>query len=139
MSSASAASVLEMSSARSYAESMMESTCTVNVLLADPPMDPDTGRVGLAVTEVVYSGKCRVRPTGTMPRVTTAGAAEVFAFDYVVSLPFDAAGTADVREGMTCIISSSPDPALVGLELQVQKVDRGEHITARRLSCNEVA
>jgi hypothetical protein len=45
---------------------------------------------------------------------------------------------AGVQEGHRVTVTSSPDPALVGVVLEVHKVDRGENITARRLSCNEV-
>ncbi len=60
----------------------------------------------------------------------------MFTFDYLVSIPF---AEADVQEGHRVTISASPDPALVGVVVEVQKVDRGEHITARRLFCREVA
>lgn len=124
---------------RRLIESMMTSTCTIRAASSSDTTDPDTGQVVPVAGAVVYSGKCRVRPTGTMARVTTSGGGEIFAFDYVVSLPFDADGSANVREGMTVRIDTSPDPALPGVAVEVQKVDRGEHITARRLSCNEVA
>jgi hypothetical protein len=64
------------------------------------------------------------------------GGAQVFAFDYLVSVPF---AVTDVQEGHRVTVTASPDPALVGVTVEVQKVDRGEHITARRLSCNEVS
>jgi hypothetical protein len=59
----------------------------------------------------------------------------MFDFDYLVSVPFSVTG---IAEGMSVTVTASPDPALVGVNLEIQKVDRGEHITARRLSCNEV-
>jgi hypothetical protein len=64
------------------------------------------------------------------------GGAEVFTFDYLVSgsVLGDRRAGGPPRDGRL-----SPDPALVGVDVEVQKVDRGEHITARRLSCNEVA
>ncbi len=58
------------------------------------------------------------------------------AFDYVVSLPFSVANVAE-RDEVT--VQSSPDSALVGKVIEVQKVDRGESITARRLYCEDVA
>lgn len=64
------------------------------------------------------------------------GGDEAFVFDYVVSVPFS---VSTLVEGMTCRIDSSPDMALVGLELEIEQVARGDHITARRLACKEVS
>jgi hypothetical protein len=123
---------------RRLIESMMRSTCTVRELSSSSAVDPDSGQVTPVPGAIVYSGKCRVRPLGNQSQTQDAGGAEVFSFDYLVSLPFNSGGSADVREGMTCHIDSSPDPALAGVDVEVQKVDRGDDITARRLFCNEV-
>lgn len=99
-------------------------------------MDPETGVVISTPGAVVYSGKCRIKPGGTTSQTTEAGGAEMFTFDFAVSLPFSVTA---VRERMLLTMDASPDPAAVGLELEVQQMARGEHITARRLLCNEVA
>lgn len=124
-----------MASARWYAETLMTSTCTVREAGSEPVTDEETGEVTYPVGTTVYSGKCRVRPTGS-PGTETAGGEETFTFDYKVSIPFT---EANVLEGFQVTIDSSPDPALVGVVIKVEKVDRGEHITARRLFCSEVA
>ena len=125
-----------MAMARSHAESLMTSTCTIREKsTGEPVTDPETGAVTFSPGEVVYSGPCRVRPAGTQGSTAEAGGAELFTFDYLVSVPFAVTG---VREGMPCKINASPDPALVDATVEIRKVDRGEHITARRLSCNEV-
>lgn len=97
--------------------------------------DPVTGEVTFPAGTAVYTGKCRVRPAGREGQTAEAGGRELFTFDYLVSVPFSVAG---VQEGHRVTVTSSPDPALVGVVLEVHKVDRGENITARRLSCNEV-
>jgi hypothetical protein len=43
-----------------------------------------------------------------------------------------------VIEGHRLTVTFSPDLALVGITVEVQKVDRGDNITARRLACSEV-
>jgi hypothetical protein len=129
------ASFLNMPMARAAAESLMGSTCVVHAKSDEQVTDPVTGRVTNTPGAVVYSGACRVRPMGTQARTTEAGGAEMFDFDYLVSVPFSATG---IAEGMSVTVTASPDPTLVGVNLEIQKVDRGEHITARRLSCNEV-
>lgn len=60
----------------------------------------------------------------------------MFTFDYLVTVPFS---VSTVLEKQRVTIDSSPDPALVGRELEIQHVDRGESITGRRMQCNEVA
>ena len=129
-----AAGVAEMG--RRLAESLMTSTCTIRERGTEPVTDPETFEVTFPPGAVVYSGKCRVRPAGREAQTGTSGGAEVFTFDYLVSVPFS---VADVDEGHLLTVDASPDPALVGVSLEVQKVDRGDNITARRLSCNEVA
>jgi hypothetical protein len=99
-----------------------------------PVTDPNTGRV-TRPQGVVWVGPCRIRPAGTQASTAEAGGAEVFAYDYIVSIPFE---VTTVVEHMRGTVTDSPDPALAGITVEVQKVDRGDHITARRLSCTEV-
>ena len=113
----------------------MSSTCTIREVGSEPVTDED-GKVTFPPGATVYSGPCRVRP-GTSQSTTTkeAGGVELFTFDYLISVPFS---VSEANEGHRVTVDSSPDPALVGVEVEVQKVDRGEHITARRLFCAEV-
>lgn len=121
---------------RAFAEQQFGSTCTVRARSTGGTTDPDTGAYTDTPGSTVYSGPCRVRPAGREASTAQAGGAEVFVYDYLVSIPF---AEADVVEGYRLTIDSSPDPALVGVVLEVQKVDRGEHISARRLFCSEVS
>lgn len=115
----------------------MTSSCTIRARSTGSTTDPDTGEVTDTPGASVYSGKCRVRPAATaQSEVTAAGAAEVFRFDYLVSVPF---AEADVVEGHRVTIDTSADPALVGVQVEVRKVVRGDHLTARRLYCTDVA
>ncbi len=122
--------------ARRLAESQMISTCDIRAKDGEAVMDPVTGAVLHPAGTLRYSGPCRLRPAGREANVSTAGGGEVFAFDYVVSVPF---AVANIAEGDELTVQSSPDPALVGKVIEVQKVDRGESITARRLYCEDVA
>lgn len=128
---------LDLATARARAELLMTSTCSVAPKGAEPSTDPETGEVTFPPGVAVYTGKCRIRPVTSRGGGTIeAGGAELFTFDYLVSIPFAATGP---KEGHRVTVLASADPALVGVVMDVQKVDRGEHITARRLSCNEVA
>lgn len=123
-----------LGNARALAESLMTSTCTA-FTPGENLTDPQTGEV-TQVQDVAWFGPCRVRPNGaTQASAGTAGGAEVFTFDYIVSIPF---AVDAVHEGQRLTITASPDPALVGLTLEIQMVARGDAITARRLACTEV-
>lgn len=122
---------------RAEAEANMHSACTIRgEATGEPTTDPDTGKVTPAEGALIYSGPCRVRPAGTVQDSRESGGAEVFTYDYVVSVPTFVTA---VIEGMSCRIDASPDAALVGLDLEIQQVARGEQITARRLACSEVS
>lgn len=115
----------------------MTATCTIRgAAVGRPTTDPESGKVTPPEAPVIYEGRCRVRPAGTQQDPRESGGAEVFTFDYQVTVPFFVTA---VIEGMSCRIDSSPDGALVGLELEIQQVARGDHITARRLACKEVS
>lgn len=120
---------------RLLAELLMTSVCVIRERGTGRTFDPNTGEDVATPGAVVYDGKCRVRPAGRESHELQSGGAEVFTFDYVVSVPFSVSG---VREGHRLTVTASPDPDLPGVELEVRKVDRGEHITARRLVCAEV-
>ena len=121
---------------RAQAESLMTSTCTIRESATGEPVTGPDGEVTFPPGAVVYSGPCRIRPVSPQGRSVEAGGGEMFAFDYLVSVPFVATG---IREGMPLHIDASPDPAAVGLDLEIQQVARGDNITARRLACSEVA
>lgn len=121
---------------RRAAESLMTSTCTV-FESGEPVTDPNTGEVTDS-HETIWFGPCRVRPGGRGTQTNSAEAVgdELFVFDYLISVPFS---VTEVIEGHRVTITESPDPALVGITVEVQKVDRGDHISARRLACQEVS
>lgn len=93
--------------------------------------DPDTGEYIPAVGTLVYAGKCHVRPGGGSSVDVIGG--EEFTYDFQVSLP---AAVTGVDGGNQLTVTASPDPDLVGRVLEVQRVDRGDYRTARRLQCN---
>lgn len=114
---------------------MMTSTCTV-FTAGQPVTDPNSGEVTRPAT-TIWSGPCRVRPaaTGLTALSDDIGGGELFRFDYRVSIPFE---VDVVVEGHRLTITDSPDPALPGLTMEVQRVDRGDDVTARRLICQRV-
>lgn len=127
---------IDLGAARARAESLMTATCTIRATSAAPTTDPATGEVVFPAGATVYSGRCRVRPvTSRGGGEVIVGGAEAFTFDYLVSVPF---AVTTVAEGQRVTIDFSPDPALIGVQVEIQKVDRGEQITARRLSCTDV-
>lgn len=126
---------MDMATARSRAESLMTSQMTF-FTSGEAVTDPNTGEVSRS-QDVVWFGKVRIRPaTATQSREVDVGGAELFAYDYVVAAPFEAT---DLIEHLRGTVTESPDPALVGITMEVQRVARGDNITARRLACTVVA
>jgi hypothetical protein len=120
---------------RRAAESLMTSTCTITARSGEPVTDPDTGAVSFPAGPVVYSGKCRVKPSSTWGRTAEAGGEQVAPSTFTVSVPF--AVTA-VDRGHVVRIDASPDGWLVGRVLEVRFApESGDHVTARRLLCEE--
>jgi hypothetical protein len=99
--------------------------------------DPQTGEVTDS-QGAVWSGPCRIRPAGggSTGGADEVGGAEVFTYDYMVSLPV---AVDVVVAGHRLTVTASPDAALAGVTMEVQRVDRGDTITARRLFCRDVA
>ena len=96
--------------------------------------DPSTGEVTRGQT-VIWSGPCRIRPAATQASETEAGGAELFTYDYLVSIPW---AVTEVLEHMRGTVTDCPDLALAGVTMEVQRVARGSTITARRLACTVV-
>jgi hypothetical protein len=119
---------------RARAESLMTSACTVFTPGA-PITDPNTGEVTGRRPTVWFGpvpgapGRPAVEPAddrrrrGVRLRLPRVGPVR---------------GHQLVIEGHRLTVTASPDPALVGLTVEIQKVDRGDNITARRLACSEV-
>src|SRR5205085_5979167 len=99
-----------------------------------PVTDPNTGEVTEGQV-VVWSGPCRVRPADYVARQAEIGGGEAFTYDYLVSIPW---AITEVLEHHRGTVTFSPDLALAGLTMEVQKVARGSTITARRLACTVV-
>lgn len=100
--------------------------------------DPSTGEVVTSQT-VVWSGPCSIRPAGANSggAATEAeiGGGEAFIYDYLVKIPWS---VVSVVEHLRGTVTSSPDLALAGVTMEVQKVARGSTLTARRLACTVV-
>jgi hypothetical protein len=124
---------IDMQSARQRAESLMDST--IQFFTAGTPVtDPNTGEVVTPQT-VVWSGPCRIRSADYVARQIEVGGAEAFTYDYLISVPWS---VTQIIEHLRGTVTSSPDLALAGLTVEVQKVARGSTLSARRLACTVV-
>ena len=118
---------------RRIAESQMDSTGHY-FDLGDPVTAAD-GTVTRPEKNSV-STKCRVRPATQRDFHSQAVGEELFASNYVIAVPFEQSPPPVVKQHF--VIDTSPDPAMVGLELQVRQVSYGDHVTARRMLCFKV-
>jgi hypothetical protein len=118
------------------AERQMTSTC--RIFTAGPLVtDPESGEVSHSEVGPCVS-QCRVRPnTAVRGSESDTGGSELLATGYVVSVPFALSPPPAVLQRL--VVESSPDASLIGLSLEIRQVARGDHITARRLLCEEVA
>jgi hypothetical protein len=122
-------------SGRAAAEREMTDTCRIE--RTGPVQTSQDGHDTTPIL-VLYEGPCRIKPAGTaavIPSVT----APTETWQHKLSIPYGATGGIEVRAFDAVIITSSADASYAGLRLQVRNVDRGTHITARRLWCTEVS
>lgn len=119
--------------ARALAVQQMTDACRIE--RTGPVVTAEDG-TDSAPTTVLYEGICRVKPAGTaavIPSVT----APAETWQYKISIPYSEG--VGVRSNDRVTITASQDPTLVSLRLQVRNIDRGTHITARRIWCTEVS
>lgn len=116
---------------RAFAESIMSATCEIRAVAAGSTTNPNTGEIVTFDGALIYAGKCHVQPGGGSGVQVEGG--EVFTYDFLVSVPARVAG---VSGGQLLTIVTSPDPDLVGRVMEIQRVDRADFRTARRLQCN---
>lgn len=119
---------------RVRAESLMTDACTIARPTTAPVTDPVSGAVTYPET-TIYTGRCRARPAGGGHQVE-AGEDITQVFGLRVSVPISVTG---VRADDVVTVTASADGSLVGKRLRVREIERGSHITARRLRCEETS
>jgi hypothetical protein len=121
--------------ARRVAESLMTSSVRY-FTLGEPVTDPENGAV---TRPEMDTARCvgRVRPATMRDFPAQSVGEEVFASNYVVAVPFGQTPVPAVKQHI--VIEASPDPALVGVELQIRQVTLGDNVSARRLLCYKVS
>ena len=120
--------------ARLLAESLMTSTIRYFTL-----GEPTTAADGTVTIPEVDPQRCpgRVRPATMRDFPTQVVGEEVFASNYVVAVSFSQVPVPQVKQHV--VIETSPDPALVGAELQIRQVSIGDNLSARRMLCYKVS
>ena len=110
-------------------------TCTVTRPGAgEPVFDPNTGGYTDPAPVAVYAGACLVTPTGG-ERAVDFGEGPVVLRSYDVQIEDTSVA---FRVGDDVTITDSRDPLAVGMTLDVLDVPKSEHVTVRRLTCEEV-
>lgn len=118
---------------RAAAEQQMTDSCRIE---RTGPVATSEDGTDTTPTVVLYEGPCRLKPAGTAAVIPSA-TAPAETWQYKLSIPY--AQGAGVRSDDRVTITASQDPTAVGLRLQVRNLDRGTHITARRMWCTEVS
>ncbi len=118
---------------RAAAEQQMTDACRIE---RTGPVVTSQDGTDTTPTTLVYEGPCRVKPAGTAAVIPSATAPSE-TWQYKLSIPYEQG--ANVRSNDRVTITGSQDPTLADLRLQVRNIDRGTHITARRIWCTEVS
>lgn len=116
------------------AEELMKDACRIE---RTGPVQTSQDGTDTKPSVPLYDGKCRVKPAGTRASAVNSGTSPTEVWQYKVSIPY-AAG-AGIRSGDLVVVTGSQDPTLADLHLRVRNIDRGTHISARRLWCTEVS
>jgi hypothetical protein len=104
---------------------------------ADPVLNTATGLVTRPAETLIYTGRCRIKPSARTDRLVEGGETPVAHWRYLVSVPLT---VVDVRRGDWFVATACQlDGSLVGVRLLIRSIERGSQITARRLQCEEAA
>lgn len=118
---------------RAAAESLMTDACRIE---RTGPVVTSQDGTDTTPTVLLYEGPCRIKPAGTAAIIPSA-TAPAETWQNKLSIPYAAA--IDVRSFDRVTITASDDPTLPGRCFEVRNIDRGTHITARRIWCTEVS
>lgn len=129
---------IDLALARREAESEMRDACTiVDPAGASQVWNPVTLQYD-TVDATVYTGKCKVRFGNTGVRQGEQAGQLFIEQSATLSLPIDAAGSADVRKNhVATITASATDAALVGVKLTIEAPRRQSNATSRRFPVKE--
>lgn len=113
---------------RTMVNRWLNDTCTIRSP-GIPTYDPDEGVDTVAAGATVYSGRCRLRPTGG-ERIVMAGETPITLRMFDLTLPWDTTG---VKVNQQVTIDSSEDTHVVDRVYTVIDVQGGTDSAYRRL------
>ena len=122
-----------LDAAQAYGRRLMASTCVVSRVEGEPVFDPGTGEYDEPPTVEVYSGPCKIVPTGG-ERVVEFGEGPTTVRTYSVNLE---GVVEDIEVGDMVVVAGSRDSDLDGRELVVLDVPKSDWITHRHLVVEE--
>lgn len=118
---------------RSMVAGWLNDTCTIRSP-GRPEYDADLGYDVTTTGDTVYSGPCRLRPTGG-DRIVIAGEAPITLRMYDLTLPWDATG---LKVDQVVTLDESNDPHSDGRTFTVTDIQGGTDTAYRRLIVEEV-
>lgn len=124
---------LNPSRLRTMTDRWLNDTCTIR-RPGRPEYDADLGYDVITAGETVYTGPCRLRPTGG-DRVVIAGDAPITLRTYDLTLPWDTEG---IKVDQVVTIDDSNDPHTESRTFTVTDVQGGTDGAYRRLIVDEV-
>lgn len=125
----------ELLEGRRRAEQLMTTSCRITRAGAGgaPYLDEETGEYVYPESPPIYTGKCKIRMTGTNVREIDAASQLLTVQSSILSLPVD--GTGDVQADDTLTVTANPlDAALIGRVYRIEGTHEQTYATARRFS-----
>lgn len=116
---------------RTMVDRFLVDTCTIRDLGAAPIFDRETLAETFTPGDVVYTGRCRIRPESAAS-MAEIGGGPVYTGRYQLTLPFTALG---LKIDQTVTIDTSDDPALEGATFRIVDTLAGSDASHRRVIC----
>jgi hypothetical protein len=123
---------------RLAAEQLMTDACVIVRATGRATLNQVTGLTVGPTSTTVYAGKCRFKPVSRMDEQTDAGETAVYKWRWTISVPYGVG--IELNDVITP--TASQDPVLLTptpKQMRVRAIERGTHITAHRLHCEEIA
>lgn len=122
------------SNLRTMVDRFLVDTCSIRDLGAEPTFDPDTFTETVEAGDVVYTGRCRLRPH-RLAAVAEIGGVAVTQAGYELTLPYTTVG---LKVNQTVTLDASDDPMLVGRTYRVVDVLAGSDGAYRRVIVEDI-
>lgn len=126
----------EIAQLRNLTEAAMVDACEIR-RQGTTTLNTTTGTATQAAGTLVYSGKCRVAPSGPSASVQTVGNRDIPYQYVIVYIPIDSDFVK--KDDLVTITAATYDTTMVGEVFRVTGVNFGTYAASRSMSCQSAA